>query len=96
MQNVRVNFILKKPGVGRKSFSILRKEIRDNAAKSKRIKLESIDAINKALQSGFQDVSQCEQAAKEVVKSLYRSEGNKYYYSKTVYNSHKTQTYSFI
>lgn len=89
MQNVRVNFTLKKPGSGRKSFSILKREIRNNKPKCKKLKLESIDALNKVLRTGIQDASQCEQAAKEIIKALYLAEEKKY--PKQVYNSQNRQ-----
>ncbi|MBL7686845.1 MAG: hypothetical protein JNJ49_02350 [Bdellovibrionaceae bacterium] len=89
MGHTRVNFIMKKPGGGRKSFSILRRTFSKDLVQYQVVKIEALSAINKAYLSGLQQYSECEVSVREVIKRLYAEENRKY--PAQVYNSQNRQ-----
>jgi len=68
-------YIVRKPGNGRKSFSVLK---RDSAGKSKQIKNDEIDSINKAYLAKLINVESADVQVREVVKKLYDSDTAKF------------------
>lgn len=70
--STRVNFILKKPDAKRRSFSILKRTIKDNKTSYEKVENEAIDAITKAYQDETKPLETCILLAKEVLASLYK------------------------
>jgi hypothetical protein len=72
----RTTFILKKPSEkdGRRSFSILKRVSFQGNVTFEKLKLDSIDTVNKLYQEGSQDLTACEKQARVVVEQLYKEE----------------------
>lgn len=82
----RVNFILKKPGNGRRTFQVLKRVIRKGESpKHEAIENERIKAINSAFMNGLQDQDDSEIQVREVMADLQKIEKRKF--PKTVHNA---------
>lgn len=71
----RINFILKKPGNGRRTFQILKRTVRPGETpKHVAIQNERLAAINSSLLAAIQDVRACEIQCREVIADLMKVE----------------------
>lgn len=70
--SIRTNFYHQKPGNGRKSFIILRLDVRDGAKKTSKVNSESLDAVNAAYISGQKSLDACTVLVKEIIQGLYK------------------------
>lgn len=67
----RTNFYHQKPGKGRKSFIILRLDVKNGIKKTKKVKSEALDAVNAAYLSGTKPLDTCTLLVKEIIQNLY-------------------------
>jgi integrase len=71
----RVNFILKKPGSGRRTFQVLRRVLkRGEKPKHETVANERLDAINASLLNELQDAQTCEIQVRELMADLQKIE----------------------